>query len=395
MSPDPLTKLSVSSPRAIALVLAGGDGERLQAFTERHLGAPRPKQYCAFVGTRSMLDHTLDRAAEVCVPGAAITVVAASHREILASRAARPSDGRFVLQPANRGTAAGILFGLSYVMHESPDATVAIFPSDHFIFPEWRFLTAVRVAARAADVWTDRLVLLGAPAHDLELDYGWITPGPTLGAVTGRPIRTVETFTEKPDPDKARAIRQGGGLWNTFIMVARAKALWAAAQATVDDLVPYFEWLKAAIGTADERKVLDDIYGTMPTHNFSRDVLQARPEQTAVLALHDVIWSDWGRPERILETLSAIGKEPSFARRDPVGRRPHQGIRQRIPRRQKPPGRGETHGSITGNLVPIKRLELSQEALAEPVGDGHPSPAPDCLTSRPEVADEPARRPNR
>lgn len=311
MLADHLTEPSVVHPRPIALVLAAGDGVRLQAFTERWFGTPRPKQYCTFVGTRSMLDHTLDRAAEVCQPRATVSVVATSHRGLLASRSARPSDGRFVFQPANRGTAAGILLGLSYVMHESPDATVVVFPSDHFIYPEWRLLTAVRVAARATDVLTDRLVLLGAPADDLELDYGWITPGQTLCSVAGRPICAVDAFIEKPDPERARAMRRTGGLWNTFIFVAKAKALWASAQASVDDLIPYFEWFRAVIGTTDELDVLDDIYSTMPTRNFSRDVLEPLAKQTAVMALWDVMWSDWGRPERIMDTLSALRKEGS------------------------------------------------------------------------------------
>ncbi len=38
-----------------SIVLAGGEGERLRPFVERWLGRHRPKQYCAFVGTRSML----------------------------------------------------------------------------------------------------------------------------------------------------------------------------------------------------------------------------------------------------------------------------------------------------------------------------------------------------
>ena len=47
------------------LVLAGGEGKRLQPFI-RSLGkGTLPKQYINFIGTRSMLEHTLDRAERV------------------------------------------------------------------------------------------------------------------------------------------------------------------------------------------------------------------------------------------------------------------------------------------------------------------------------------------
>ena len=46
-----------------SIVLAGGDGERTKEFIRRWLGYEKPKQYCTFVGSRSMFQHTLDRAA--------------------------------------------------------------------------------------------------------------------------------------------------------------------------------------------------------------------------------------------------------------------------------------------------------------------------------------------
>jgi len=33
---------------------------------------------------------------------------------------------------------------------------------------------------------------------------------------------------------------------------------------------------------------------------------------TAVLELSDVLWSDWGKPERVLNSLLRIGKQPLF-----------------------------------------------------------------------------------
>src|SRR6266511_5837089 len=41
------------------IVLAGGEGKRLQPFIRACLGCDRPKQYCAFIHNRSMLRHTI------------------------------------------------------------------------------------------------------------------------------------------------------------------------------------------------------------------------------------------------------------------------------------------------------------------------------------------------
>jgi mannose-1-phosphate guanylyltransferase len=44
-----------------ALVLAGGDGTRLQRLTQFIAGVPIPKQYCRILGPRSLLQTTLGR----------------------------------------------------------------------------------------------------------------------------------------------------------------------------------------------------------------------------------------------------------------------------------------------------------------------------------------------
>jgi hypothetical protein len=48
----------------------------------------------------------------------------------------------------------------------------------------------------------------------------------------------------------------------------------------------------------------------MPSYNFSVQLLQQFPKHVAVMELGDVVWSDWGNPERIAETLRRVGKEP-------------------------------------------------------------------------------------
>ena len=59
-----------------SIVLAGGDGVRTNEFIRRRFGYEKPKQYCTFVGSLSMFQHTLDRAARL-TPWERVVVVAA------------------------------------------------------------------------------------------------------------------------------------------------------------------------------------------------------------------------------------------------------------------------------------------------------------------------------
>ena len=295
-----------------ALVLAGGDGERLRPFTERWLGRHVPKQYCTFAGTRSMLDHTLDRAASLCAPGRIMTIAGRTHRDLLQSRRPRPSDGVLLYQPRNLDTAPGVLFGLVHALHRDPDATVVLFPSDHFVHPEWLFVEKVREAVRAVALLPERMILLGATPADLEEDYGWIVPAEELGNDPSQRLRAARAFVEKPPPARAAALFAQGALWNTLVLVARGRTLWDVAAERLGRLTPYFTALEAAIDTPREAGVLEAIYRELPRANFSSELLQQAAERIAVMPLDGVQWNDWGRPERIAESLLAIGREPAF-----------------------------------------------------------------------------------
>lgn len=133
-----------------SIILAGGEGERLRPLMQQWLGQHKPKQYCTFIGTRSMLQHTLDRADQISDPKQKVTVIARSHRGHAWPQLARRKNGKVILQPANRDTAGGIFAALSYVRTLDPQATVVIYPSDHFVYPEYRFVETVRSAAYAA-----------------------------------------------------------------------------------------------------------------------------------------------------------------------------------------------------------------------------------------------------
>lgn len=291
-------------PALWGIVLAGGEGERLRAFVQASFGTDAPKQFCTFCGRRTMVERTLMRAQRV-IPRERLLLSATAHHRlhVLGSMATHP-PGTVLFQPLNRDTAPGILLPLVHVLHRDPEAVVALLPSDHFVLPGRRFMASV---AEAADYLTESrdnsLIVLAVEPTEAETDYGWIKPGFSANEHEYSSICPISRFIEKPPQELARALMENGWLWNTMVMVVRAQALWERVRELAPELAAYFSMVRRTIGTPWEHRVLEEVYCMMPSVNFSTAILSRRPDRLLVLPVRNVYWSDWGRGERILETL--------------------------------------------------------------------------------------------
>lgn len=290
------------------IILAGGEGQRLKEFVWERFGTDAPKQFCAFFGRRTMIEHTVKRA-ETIIPRERLVVVAtAQHREHVFHSLAKQPPGTILFQPVGRDTAPGVLLPLVHILNRDPDAIVAILPSDHFIDPGRRFMDAI---AEAADFLVrtraESLIVLAVEPTDAEPDYGWLEPGLPISSDGPPPITRINRFVEKPSPSHACELMAEGWLWNTMVIVARAQSLMNLAHETMPELASHFSVVQSSIGTQRESEILDEIYRMIPSVNFSSAVLANRPEDLMVLPVRNVRWSDWGRRERILQTLTGLG----------------------------------------------------------------------------------------
>lgn len=308
-----------SSSSIWPIVLAGGEGRRMQSFIRTWLGEERPKQYCTFVGRRSMLSHTWDRARAIARPAHVVTILGRGHRRFVAGME-EPPPGTVIEQPADRGTAPGVFLPAAFVAARDPSATVVVMPSDHFIHSAAEFTSLVETACRQAAEQPGRLVMLGATPLWPETDFGWILPGPRQPSL---PLQPVGGFEEKPDRDRAERLFARGGLWNTMIVATRVDTLWQLGQRLLPEMMRPFDALvrdlrpvlgkRSSTGVA---RAISRAYHRMPDADFSRDLVQRCPEAALVLPLGNVEWSDWGRPERVTESLRRLGKRPAFPTRE-------------------------------------------------------------------------------
>ncbi len=298
--------------RLWAVVLAGGEGTRLRPLTRVVCGDDRPKQYAALLDSRSLLRHTLDRVGLLIPPDRTVVVTKRPHARYMAVEIAGGPPPWVLVQPEDRGTAAAVLLPAQWIHRRDPEATVAVFPSDHFMAEEKAFMAHVGQAAAFVDRQPKLLVLLGARPTTPESEYGWIRPGTPLGSIEGEPVCRVREFWEKPSPYAARAALAADYLWNTFVFVGRVTTLLAAGHRFLPRLADRLRGLAPFLATDEEPWALQQAYALAPRANFSRAVLEAAPPFLAVSRMPNVGWSDWGTPERVLRSLVAAGISPPW-----------------------------------------------------------------------------------
>ncbi len=305
---------SAAAARLWSIILAGGEGSRLRPLVERIHTDGRPKQFAVLTGSKSLLGQTLDRTA-LAVPAARTVVVATrAHAKFFPRELAGPGAPSLIVQPRDRGTAAGILLPAHWISWRDPDAIVAVFPCDHFIGDDAAFMAQVARMRDAVARHPTRILLLGATPDSAETGYGWIEPGMELEKSPAGVLLTVLRFREKPSPEAARACMQRGGLWNTFVMVARVSTFVEAGRAALPGLYERLERVRPFTASPAEAAAIERAYALCPDANFSTSVLSAAPERLAVSPLPPMAWSDWGTPERVIQTLRGEGIVPDWLR---------------------------------------------------------------------------------
>jgi mannose-1-phosphate guanylyltransferase len=292
------------------IVLAAGGGNRIRRFIEKRYGINSPKQYVAFTGRRSMLQHTFHRVERLIPSERTLIVVDPRHRKEIRAQLYERPDNTVIFQPCNRETAPGLLLPLMHIYKRDPEARVAIFPSDHFILQEERFMAYVALADEVVRHHPEQIVLLGVRSEGPETEYGWIKPGEPLGERYGSGVRRLERFLEKPDLSSAREFHRKGYLWNTFVTVAKAKTLVGLTEMHLPHIWSHFERILDAIGTSQEHYVVECEYRNMERVTLSNGIFERSPSHMSVIEIENVLWSDWGSEERVLYTLERIGRSP-------------------------------------------------------------------------------------
>ncbi|MFH1375006.1 MAG: sugar phosphate nucleotidyltransferase [bacterium] len=292
-----------------AVVLAGGEGKRLQEYTRDRLGVSLPKQFCVLHGTRSLLQRTVSRVNKLVPAARTVITVPQAYLKVAIGQL----DGRRIrlaVQPCNRDTTAAVFLSLLYVYKQSPDAMVVVVPSDHYVSPEEAFLTSLLRATRVASAHRNRIVLIGCKPGCRDTDLGFVVPAAEHSGSSAENAILVSCVEEKPNQSLRDKLVDRCAYLNTFIMVGALSAFLKAGYDTVPGILSVLEELHPVIGTPREQETCKKAFARISNSNFTKDVLSAVPDRLLLVPMNEPChWLDVGRPEKVEQMLQLLSGE--------------------------------------------------------------------------------------
>jgi mannose-1-phosphate guanylyltransferase len=295
---------NVSSDSPWVILLAAGDGARLRHLTTTNDGVAVPKQFCSLHGGPSLLQESLHRASRIATREHICAVVAEQHGQWWQPQLWSLPHSNIIRQPANRGTAWGILLPLLHVLERDPTATVVLLPCDHYVHDEPVLIGAIRAALLQVRRSAEHPVLLGMEPDQPDPELGYIVPGISRGAAT-----SVVRFVEKPARLQARLLIEQGALWNAFILVSSGYALLRLIEARISELAMEMQSTVRHVLQGARESGLADLYRRLPQLDFSKYILQTQERALRVLAVPACGWSDLGTPARVGAALDRLSYE--------------------------------------------------------------------------------------
>lgn len=203
------------------VILAGGRGIRFWPLSRQE----EPKQLLKIFGNYSLLQHTYLRISKI-VPSSNVYVVTnkdyANTIKYQLRELGFPVEN-IIVEISPKNTAASIALVAKIIHKKDKDGILAVFPADHFIKKEKKFLSVLKKAFILAK--SDLMLVFGIKPLRAEGAYGYIEVDKKIPILKGHALK-VKRFIEKPNASLAgRLIKQGGVYWNGGIFIWKASIL--------------------------------------------------------------------------------------------------------------------------------------------------------------------------
>ncbi|MDP3443882.1 MAG: mannose-1-phosphate guanylyltransferase/mannose-6-phosphate isomerase [Ignavibacteria bacterium] len=257
------------------IILAGGSGTRLWPLSRERY----PKQFIKFQGKKeSLFQETFNRSLLLSDIDDIYVVTNAKYKFLVMGAVEELgysyNEENILAEPEAKNTLPAIYAGVNEIVKKGHDSIV-VFPSDHIITKGEEFVAVIK----ESEVLTkDSIITFGIKPDGPNTGYGYISPGEKKfnGYV-------VNSFKEKPTPEKAKEYIAEGYHWNAGIFMFNSALFSGEVQTYSPEIFDAFE-------TSNNIK---DAFSKIKT-NISIDYGIMEKSDKVVVVPVDIGWNDLG-----------------------------------------------------------------------------------------------------
>jgi mannose-1-phosphate guanylyltransferase len=275
------------------VIMAGGAGTRFWPASRSNL----PKQFLSIIGSKTMIEQTLQRLSPVIEEENFIIVGNEAHHGLLEKISRKR---RFVIleEPFGCNTAPCIGLAAVYLRKQGVvDEPMAVLPADHFISDGERFLNIISIGGDLARKGS--IVTIGIVPTRAETGYGYLRKGAIKDEIKGVGVYKIEQFVEKPgEEDALRYVKSKDYFWNSGIFIFTPETILKEMQLHLPEVYEGLLRIEQGLGEKNYREVLKSAYDEFPSVSIDYGVMEKTDHPIFAIS-GDFGWSDVGSWESL------------------------------------------------------------------------------------------------
>lgn len=256
--------------KTVALIMAGGKGERFWPKSRQHL----PKQFLCLTGNqRTMIQNTVDRILPLVQLEDIYIVTNRDYKSLVMEQLPGIPEENILCEPMGKNTAPCIGLGAVHMRRKYGDAMMLVLPSDHLISQPRLFRSVLQNGMKVAEE-TGAVVTLGISPTSPDTGYGYIQYDTDPVKAWGAGYHVMR-FVEKPNVTLARQyVDSGDYLWNSGMFIWKVSTILDKMAQYLPGNYALLQGIEQAIGTPQQEEVLVEQFGKMQSISIDYGVME-------------------------------------------------------------------------------------------------------------------------
>ncbi|MFC2132015.1 mannose-1-phosphate guanylyltransferase [Bacteroidota bacterium] len=287
-----MAEIDIRNIKKIAVIMAGGTGERLWPRSTED----SPKQFSHFSGWGTMIQNTVARLRHLIDDEDIYIVTKKSLFDLVKDQIPSLPQENIILEPFGKNTAPCLALAAT-VLHEkcAGDTVMLAIPADHVIGNVREYQESLETAIRFA-YNRKGIVTIGITPTRPETGFGYVQIKEEeldLGEMFTSGVRYSSTFAEKPDIATAkRFLESGDFLWNSGIFIWRIDTFWKSFKKFLPAQKKLFGLIKKNMGKAFFDTIVEETYQQIQAVSVDYAILEKADNVFVVKSKFN--WSDLG-----------------------------------------------------------------------------------------------------